>query len=83
MKSKDMILIGLIVLIGGVISFIVCGMIFNSPAKKQQQAETVRVITAELNKPDTRFFNSSAFDPTKTIVIGQGNNPSPFSGTQQ
>lgn len=83
MKQKDIILIAIIIVFAAIASFIISGMIFNSPQKRQQQVEQVQVITAEFPQPDKRFFNETAFDPTRTIVIGQNANPDPFSAQQQ
>lgn len=83
MKQKDIALIILIVAIAGVISFFVSRQIFASPKNRQQQVEVVQPITDSFSKPDSRYFNSQAFDPTQTITIGQNANPDPFSGQSQ
>jgi hypothetical protein len=79
MKQKDIALIIVIVFISAVISLFVSKAIFGSPKNRQQTAEVVQPITADFPKPDTRYFNDKAFDPTKVITIGENTNPNPFS----
>jgi len=81
MKQKDVALIVVIVFISAIVSLFVSKAIFSSPKTRQQQVEVVQPITANFPAPDNRYFNSSAFDPTQPITIGQNNNLNPFSGT--
>jgi hypothetical protein len=81
MKQKDIALIAVIGVISLVISVIVSNLVFGSPKNRQQQVEVVQPITAVFPPPDSRYFNSEAFDPTQLITIGQNANPDPFSGT--
>lgn len=83
MRQKDIALIVIIVVISAVISLFVSKALFGSPQKRQQTAEVVQPITSEFPKPDPRYFNSQAFDPTKVITIGEENNPNPFNSTSQ
>lgn len=83
MKQKDIALIIIIVAVSAVISFFVSKQIFASPKNRHQQVEVVQPITADFPKPDSRYFNSQAFDPTQLITIGQNANPDPFSTTPQ
>jgi hypothetical protein len=82
MKQKDAALIIIIVFISAVVSLFVSKAIFASPKNRQQQISVVQSITADFPKPDGRYFNSSAFDPTQLITIGQNANPNPFSSSQ-
>ncbi|HEX7633157.1 MAG TPA: hypothetical protein VF401_02410 [Candidatus Saccharimonadales bacterium] len=82
MKRKDIALIAVIVIVSAVISLVVSNAIFGSPSSHGQKAEVVQPITADFPQPDSRYFNKNAFDPTKTITIGQNANPDPFSGAQ-
>jgi hypothetical protein len=79
MKQKDVALIAVIVIISAVISILLSKSIFASPKNRQQQVEVVQPITAIFPKPDSRFFNSSSYDPTQLITIGNNNNTNPFS----
>ncbi len=84
MKQKDIALIILIVAIAGLFSFFISKQLFASPKNRQQEVEVVQPITADFPKPDSRYFNNRAFDPTQTITIGENANPDPFnSKTQQ
>lgn len=83
MKQKDIALIILIVAIAGVLSFFISRQLFAPPQNRQQSVEVVQPITADFPKPDSRYFNDQAFDPTQTITIGQNANPDPFSAKQQ
>ena len=80
MKQKDIALILVIVFISALLSFFISKTIFASPKNRQQQVEVVQPITADFPQPDTHYFNSNAFDPTKLITIGQNNNSNPFNG---
>ncbi len=83
MKQKDIALIILIVAIAGIFSFFISNQLFASPKNRQQEVEVVQPITADFPKPDDRYFNSGAFDPTQTITIGENANPDPFSSKTQ
>jgi hypothetical protein len=83
MKQKDIALILVIVFVSAVISLFVSKAIFTSPKNRQQQVDVVQPITTDFPRPDNHYFNSSAFDPTKLITIGQNANPNPFSGASQ
>ena len=79
MKQKDIAIIAVIVVISGILSFIISNYVFVTPKNRNVQVEVVEPITSSFAKPDTRFYNSNAFDPTKIIVIGQNANQDPFS----
>jgi hypothetical protein len=73
----------IIVAISAFISLFASKAIFAPPKSRQQQVEVVQPITADFSKPDSKYFNSQAFDPTQTITIGGNANPDPFSGASQ
>lgn len=81
MKQKDIALILVIVFVSAVVSLFVSKAVFSPPRNRQQQVEVVQPITANFPQPDSRYFNASAFDPTKLITIGQSNSTDPFSGS--
>lgn len=83
MKQKDIALIILIVAVAGLLSFFISKQLFAAPKDRQQEVEVVQPISADFPKPDERYFNDRAFDPTQTITIGGNNNPDPFSGKPQ
>jgi hypothetical protein len=80
MKQKDVALIIAIAFIAGIISLLISNAIFASPKQRQQKVEVVQPITADFPNPDSHYFNKDAFDPTKTITIGQNANADPFKG---
>lgn len=81
MKQKDLILIGVIVFISAIVSLFVSKAIFVPPKNRQQQVEVVQAITTDFPQPNTTYFNSSAFDPTKSITVVQNSNTDPFNGS--
>lgn len=83
MKQKDIALILIIVFISAIVSLFVSKAIFVSPKSRQQQVDKVQPITADFPKPDSHYFNTSSFDPTQLITIGQNNNQTPFNSKQQ
>jgi hypothetical protein len=80
MKQKDIALIAVIIAISAVISLLVSKQLFNAATQKQQ-VEVVQPISSSFEKPDSRYFNKDAFDPTQQITIGQNANPDPFKDT--
>lgn len=83
MKQKDIALIVLIAAISAVLSIVISKTLFSAATSKDQKAEVVFVITNQFPEPDKAYFNTSAFDPTKQITIGQNANTDPFKGTGQ
>jgi hypothetical protein len=79
MKQKDIALIAIVVIISAVLSYFLSNALFAPPKNRQQEVEVVQPITADFPKPDSRYFNDKAFDPTQLITIGQNANPDPFS----
>jgi hypothetical protein len=81
MKQKDLALIVVIIFISAIVSLFVSKAIFAPPKNRQQEVEKVQAISSDFPEPDTRYFNTSAIDPTKTITIVQNANNNPFSTT--
>lgn len=79
MKQKDIALIMIVVFFSAILSYFVSSAIFVSPKDRKQEVEVVQPITADFPKPDERFFNDQAFDPTQTIIIGENANTDPFA----
>ena len=79
MKQKDIALIIVVVFISGVISFFVSNMLFSSPDQRKTEVEVVEPISASFTKPDARYFNKDAINPTQQIQIGgDSGNPTPL-----
>lgn len=83
MKQKDIALIVIVVIISATISIVVSKSIFVKPSNRQQEVEVVQAIDTKFTPPDTRYYNSQAFDPTQPITIGDNANPDPFSKKAQ
>ncbi len=79
MKQKDIALIVIVVFFSAVLSYFISNALFASPKNRQQQVEVVQPITTDFPTPDERFFNDKAFDPTRTIIIGENANTDPFA----
>jgi len=83
MKQKDIVLIIIIGFVSAVVSFIVSGHIFVTPANRQQQVEVVGAIRSDFEQPNSKYFNSKSIDPTQLVTIGNNDNQNPFSGSSQ
>ncbi len=83
MKQKDLMLIGVVVVIAGTLSFVVSSKLFNSPNNKKAQVEVVEPITTEFSDPNKKFFNETSINPTRKIEISNNNNQNPFNNSGQ
>lgn len=82
MKQKDIATIIVIAALAGIISFFIANKVFVTSESRQQKAEQVDVISAEVSTPDERFFNANSINPTRDTSLS-GTNDSPFNGTSQ
>ncbi|HET9173759.1 MAG TPA: hypothetical protein VFN56_00580 [Candidatus Saccharimonadales bacterium] len=82
MKQKDILLIVVVVFISALVSLFVSKALFAPHKGRQQQVEVVTPISDSFPEPDSRYFNTQAFDPTKLITIGGNTNPTPFNAKQ-
>lgn len=78
MKQNDIAILLAAVIVGGFVSLFISQTVFVTSAKKQQTAQKVEKITAELKEPDNKVFNDTAINPTKLIQIGDQSNTTPF-----
>lgn len=83
MKQKDILLIAIVVIVSGTLSFFISSWLFKTPKAQETKVEVVEPISAEFIQPDTRYFNANAIDPTKSITIGGNQNPAPFNDNTQ
>ncbi len=81
MKQKDILLIVVVVIISAVASIFLTKVLITPPKNRQQRVEVVNPISAEFNKPNSKYFNHDAFNPTQLIHIGDNQNPNPFNAT--
>lgn len=77
MKEKDIALIIMVVFVSAIVAFVVSGMVFGT-SKNSKTAEVVQPISSDFKTPDSKYFNNSSINPTKTITIGNNTNPNPF-----
>jgi hypothetical protein len=82
MKQKDIALIVMVIGISAIVSFFISNAVF-SPSKHKQQVDVVQPITSDFPALDSRFFNTSSFDPTRLIHTQQNNNTNPFASSSQ
>jgi len=83
MKEKDIITIMVIVFFSAVISFFASNALISSPKNRQQKVEVVEKIGADFVRPDEKYFNNKAVNPTQKIQIGDNTNTTPFSTKSQ
>jgi len=81
-------LLGIIIFISAIFSFILAGKIFSGSKKHNLKAPEVQTITSTFPdiKNDSSYssvFNSNALNPTQLIQIGTSQNPSTFSNTNR
>lgn len=83
MQRKSIISLVLTVLVVGILSYFVSGLIFKVPAKNAK-APTIEAI--DQNFPDVKndpnyssFLNAKALDPTQPVKIGNNANTKPFN----
>jgi hypothetical protein len=82
-KQKDLALVAVIAIVSGILALVVSRWLFGSPQNTQQKAEVVDVITADFPQPPSKYFNTSAVNPTQQIEIGASSNPNPFNAKSQ
>lgn len=78
MKKNDVLLIVVIAIVAGVLSLVISNMLFSTGGKKQLTAQKVDPINSDFQKPDPRYFNPEAINPTQLIQIGDNVNSQPF-----
>jgi len=83
MKQKDIALVIVIAVVSAIVSFLISGKLFVTPANRQQKVEVVDVVESSFQQPSTKYFNDKAVDPTQLVQIGANNNQNPFSGQAQ
>jgi hypothetical protein len=81
MKQKDVALIIVIAVVSAIISIFASKAIFAPPTNREQDVGVVQPITADFPQPDSRYFNSSVFDPAQSVTVTQNNNTNPFNGS--
>lgn len=80
MKIKDWGVIGVVVLIAGMVSFLATSLLLGGQRAPKLKVEVVEAISADFPLPNTKYFNEDSLNPTQEIKIGEDNNTSPFNG---
>ncbi len=78
MKHKDITLIVLASIVSAIMSFFVSNLLFTADKNRQEKVEVVEKISTDFPKPDGKYFNANAVNPTQLIQIGDNPNPQPF-----
>ena len=80
MKQKDILMIVVVVIVSGFISFFLARTLFLSPKESQVKAEVVDAISTQFVSPSNKYFNQTSINPTQQIQIGDTSNATPFTG---
>ena len=78
MKKNELALICVVVIIAGLTSYFILGAIMPKPSGQKATVKTVDPISATIDTPSTKIFNSSSIDPTVSTNIGDSSNQQPF-----
>lgn len=87
MKRNDIVKVAMVAGVSAIISLVIAGSLFNSPAKHNQKVPIVQPISTSFpdvtNDPSyNTIFNPTALDPTAPVQIGNSQNNAPFTGSQ-
>ena len=82
MKQKDLSVIGFIVILSAIISFLVSNAVISTPKNRQQKVEVVEQISSNFTRPDSAYFNKGSINPTQKVKIGGDSNTKPFNSVQ-
>lgn len=79
MKQKDILLIAVISIVAGVLSFFVANLLFGGAKASKLTYPIVDPIKSDFSPPNTAYFNKDSLNPTKDITIGDTTNNKPFN----
>lgn len=80
MKQKDILLLIVVAIVSGVLSFVLSNVLFSSPEKRSQKVEVVDKISSDFPRPNKEYFNAESINPAQLVEIGKSTNPNPFTG---
>lgn len=80
MKTKDWGVIGVVVIIACMVSFVVSNIFLGGKHAPLLKVEVVDPISADFPLPNTKYFNEDSVNPTQEIKIGEDSNNTPFNG---
>lgn len=78
MKPKDWSLIGIIIMVSAVMSFVIANFTIGTRKTNKLKVESVTSLTDQFPLPNTKYFNNNSINPTQEIKIGEGTNENPF-----
>lgn len=86
MRQKDILAVGLVIIVAAIISTIASNAIFNSTEQRQEKAPVVEPIintfpSAQSGEDYSAIFNANSLNPTQLIKIGTSQNQTPFNST--
>jgi len=70
MKRTDIAAIILIASLSVGVAYFVADAIIGKPSNASVKVKTTQLISAEIDQPDSKIFNSNAINPTVEVVIG-------------
>ena len=79
MKQKDIAIIIAVAGFSTVVAFIVANLVLATPKNQQAQVKVLDSISSTFPAADTKYYNTSAIDPTQTVQIGNTTNTQPFN----
>lgn len=80
MKAKEWGIIGIIVIVSAMLSFVVANLLLGGSKAPKLTSPKVEPISADFPLPNEKYFNNKALNPTQEIKIGEDNNQDPFKG---
>lgn len=82
MKSKDWSLVGMIILVSAILSFVISNFTIGTRKTNKLKVESVSPLTDNFALPNEKYFNGSSINPTQEIKIGEATNENPFKSNQ-
>jgi hypothetical protein len=81
MKKNEIALLMVIVIVAALSSYFLLGAILKPADNQKKSVKVVEEISATVDTPSTKIFNTTAIDPAIKTVIGDSSNQQPFSQT--
>jgi len=79
MKKSDIASVILIASVSAFIAWFSANAVIGEPKQSALKVKTASAISAEVDQPDERVFNSEAINPTVERTIGKSANSLPFN----
>jgi len=79
MKKSDIAAVILIASVSALIAWFSANAVIGEPKQSALKVKTAHTISATVDKPDDRVFNSEAINPTVERSIGKSANSLPFN----